>query len=212
MEKDKVWFCLEDPTNTDAAHAWHLEFARQDPNILLREINDFKSLAEEGRVIVAKNSAQSYIGLVYFDFEPPCWIVGGLMVDPSHRKRGIGEVLTHLALGHILIYEDPVSRNESILAYVVATNQKPMALMQSLAFQPTGLTRARTLNLNSLGETTEIISNEYKMIVPDTVIALAKWCSSWKGILLDNSPAEAALKQGVTLANWSATLYSMAEI
>lgn len=206
----KIWVGLEKPRNSRKAYEWHRGFASANPHISLREWDEYKKLANEWRIIAAKDHSENYIGLGYIDLIQSDWVIGGLMTANSHRRSGIGLAITCLALANILVFEKPLPRNERIVAYVANPNSSPLFLVDKLAFRKTGNRHARDLIDLESAATIPSFSDEYEITIPGTLNALSQWFNNWTGNLGDGTPVSLELRGGMLLNKWCQILAAMA--
>lgn len=208
---NSIWFGLETPDEARSAYHWHRGFGSANTHIAPREWAKFKNLVDAGHLIAAKDFRGDYIGLAYFYYKQPDWIVGGLMVSDEFRRRGVGLVMVCLTLGHLLILEDPLARGERVVAYVAGSNSNPLFLADALAFRGTGQTRHRRIRID-MQESAENADGfrEFELTVPATLRALAQWFGGMNGKLPDNTPIEIELLPILDIQKWSGHLEKMA--
>ncbi len=61
--------------------------------------------------------------------------MGGLTVAQEYRGSGIGKTLVRFALAHALVYDDPWSTGQDVIAHVHESNNNPRPLLDALLFE-----------------------------------------------------------------------------
>lgn len=208
-----VEFCVVDPLKGREAYQWHRGFAASDDCIFPRPWAIFESLADDGQVWCARNGEGEYLGLGYFSFHNGNWEVGGLMVTAKERGKGVGAIIARLTLGHVLFEEDPLDRGESVIMHVHVENKHPRSIIeQVLKFRYSKPIKVPGsafpgLRTNAAGE---VEGDEFELVKPDTLNALAQWCDNWDGRLGDNRVAKLLLRPGTSLRMWASAFRDMA--
>lgn len=130
------------------------------------------------------------VGLAYAAFDPESyeWEIGGLMVLERARGKGIGTILMLLALGHALISEDPPAwdRPPKIVAHVHKRNDMPRRIIvDGLKFHHSASVKIPGDRLEGLPVEEDgcVHGDEFSLIVPDTLYALADFCDSWNDVV-----------------------------
>ena len=208
-----VEFSIVDPLQGREAYQWHRGFAANNDCIFPRSWEWYKRLADEGRVWHARDEKGDYLALAYFSFDEGKWEVGGLMVGIQEREKRVGSTIARLTLGHLLFEEDPLDRGESVIAHVHAENLEPRPIIEHnlrfrhsrrIAKPGSGLPGLRT---NAAGE---VEGDEFELVSPDTLLALAQWCEKWNGCLKDGRDAQFLLRPGTSLGMWASAFRDMA--
>lgn len=198
---------MADPLEAQRIYQWHCGFASANPHISKRQWQEFSFLAQNWQIFVAKDSNGDYAAIAYFNYQGGCWVIGGLATAFDHRDRGVGSVIAHITLGHILFEESPLSRNERIVSYVANANKKPRGIIKQLAFRyvkdvcgrylPVDLDDNDQNNIKYVD-----IFNEFELTVPDTLNVLINWCDNWDGKLKDGSLATIELQTEDMFSLW----------
>jgi len=135
------------------------------------------------------------------------------MVATQERGKGIGSIIARLTLGHVLFAEDPLNRVESVIAHVHAENDKPRLLLEkALKFRLSQRinvpgSELPGLRTNAAGE---VEGDEFELVKPKTLVALAQWCDTWNGRLKDHREAQIILSPGTSLSMWASAFHDMA--
>lgn len=208
-----IEFSLVDPLQGREAYQWHRGFAAGNDCIFPRRWNQYEQLAADGQLWCARNEKGDYLALAYFCFDKGSWEVGGLMVATSERGNGAGSTITRLTLGHLLFEEDPLDRGEPIITHVHIENPDPRHIIESaLRFRRRGTIKVSGadfpgLRTNAAGE---VVGDEFELVKPDTLTALADWCGRWKGQLKDGRDANIVLRPETSLPMWAEAFRDMA--
>jgi len=208
-----IEFCVVDPVKGREAYQWHRGFAASDDCIFPRPWAIFESLADDGRIWCARNGEGEYLGLAYFSFDNGSWEVGGLMVAAQEKAKGVGSIIARLTLGHVLFEEDPLDRGESVIMHVHVENKTPRPIIEHvLKFRYSRPIKAPGsafpgLRTNAAGD---VEGDEFKLVKPDTLDALAQWCENWNGRLKDKREAKVLLSPGTSLPLWASAFRDMA--
>ncbi len=214
--EEVVEFGAVDPDEAHDAYEWHREFAKSDSHILPRTWEDYEELADQWRIVCAKTSNGHFVGLAYFAFDDETneWEIGGLMVADGYQGAGIGSSLMRIALGRLLVEENPLSEGQNVIAHVHAENQAPRGVIEGLLkFRHTNTVTIPGHKLPGLKTDDEgnIHGDVFEITVPDSLLALAEWCEQWSNQLLDGRPARIELREFTTLSLWADVLRGMAE-
>lgn len=197
------WFGLVDPAEAQNVYQWHRGFACANPHISKRPWQEFAFLAQNWQIVAAKDNNGDYAAIAYFDYRGDCWVMGGLATACDHRYRGVGSVIAHIALGHMLFAEDPLSRNERIILHIANVNKKPMGVIEQLGFRYVKSVCGGNLPvINGSNNDKNNIKHEFELTVPDTLNVLINWCDNWNGKLKDGSLATIELQTEDMLRSW----------
>lgn len=208
-----IKFCVVDPVEGREAYQWHRGFAASNDCIFPRPWTKYEGLADEGQLWCARNDTGDYVALAYFCFDDGKWEIGGLMVAVQERGKGVGSIITRLTLGHVLFEEDPLDRGESVIAHVHAENLEPRPIIENvLKFRLSRRIKVPGsalpgLRTNAAGE---VEGDEFELVMPDTLNALAQWCDTWNGRLKDGREAQILLRPGTSLSMWASAFCDMA--
>ena len=198
--RPKFWLGLVSEENAAAAFHWHQGFAGAECYIAPLEREEFAELAKHLRIVCAKDPRGNYAGLAYFTFKHRRWVLGGLMVHHAWRRNGIAWNIACLTLGHVLFEEDPLARDEEIVAHIKSTNDSPRSLIRKLAFEPTG----RKIN------TARGTFDEFQMTVPQSLRVLANWANRKNKKLVDGTSVQIELRPHISLQVWKEAFIAMA--
>ena len=207
-----VTFAHVEPDEAWGVFQWHRGFAAADNHLFPRTWEHYEALANDSQVVKASDE-RGLLGLAYYALDGSCWEVGGLMVAASKRGSGVGATLMRVTLGHLLFEENPLERGESVIAHVHRDNAKPRTIIEEhLRFQFTKHIQARSSDLPGLSADPDgfVYGDEFELSLPASLEALAVWCDSWRGVLLDGSSATIELRDGISLEVWSAAFRDMA--
>jgi len=217
MQSKLFIFDTVDPSQTSIkeAYQWHCAFISTNNHVFPRTLQKYKEFAENGRLFCAKIASGGLVGLVYLNLDNTEWEIGGLMVSSNHLRLGIGSILMRFALGHLLFYEDPLDRNESVIAHVHEENQDPRYIIEhSIAFHHRKTISVDGKNLPGLktDKNGKVNGDEFGLTIPDTLIKLAEWCEKWNGTIKQGKRAEIIMSPipGVTLKTWAKAFRMMA--
>lgn len=141
--------------------------------------------------------------------------VGGLMVDPSTRGKGVGDVLMFLPLAHFLVNEQPLSWDipPRIITHTLRDNLMPRGIIARVGFRHD---RDVVIPGSALpGLRTEPDGNvhgvEFLFEVPGGLRSVAGWLGDWSGVLRDGSPATIEMRPGEQLSDWASAVGEMAD-
>ena len=135
-------FLFSHLSSSEAAEAFsfHSKFP-DDGYIWPRTDEQIASYAEDGELFGVRNSSsQELVGICYvtFDEEKNRWELGGLGVLDSHRRFGLGRVLTRFALSKCIAANRPWFYNQDIIAHVHEFNQAPRNVLKEVGFEQNG--------------------------------------------------------------------------
>jgi hypothetical protein len=187
------------------AHSWHFEFVQQNDHMARRSEEDYKTFAKTQQLWGARKLIEDqYVGQIYCTRKANTWEIGGLFVADYYRKVGVGNTLACLALGHLLVVEAPLTDGHAVITRVRIENDKADPLINQLHLRKTRWIEKRIRDENVR------VAEEYQLVNPATLLALAVWCESWNGTLKYRTPAQIKLSPRVTLADWAADLRRLA--
>ena len=135
------------------------------------------------------------------------------MVANQERRKGVGSIIARLTLGHVLFEEDPLDRGEPVIAHVHAENLEPRPIIENvLKFRLARKIkvpgeRLPGLRTNAAGE---VEGDEFELVRPDSLHALAEWCNTWNGKLSDGRKVKILLSPGTSLNKWARAFRDMA--
>ena len=135
------------------------------------------------------------------------------MAATPERGRGIGSIIMRLTLGHLLFMEDPLDRGEKVIAHVHAENDDPRPIIEEkLKFRLSGKIEAPGSDFPGLrtNDAGMVEGDEFELVKPDTLSALADWCDTWDGKLKDGANTQVLLSDGTTLSMWADAFHDMA--
>lgn len=204
---------IVDPSMGRDAFEWHRNFASGNAHLFPRTWNQFEALADQGRIISARETNGNYVGLAYFIFEDDKWEIGGLMVSERYRGVGLGSTLMRVTLGHLLFEEDPLDRGEAVIAHVHAENNDPRGIIEKalkFALQNSIMVEGAKLPGLKTDEHGIVHGDEFQLTIPNTLHALADWCTAWPGALKNGQTTYIELRLGITLELWAEAFRNMA--
>lgn len=197
------------------AFRWQQTFAESDNHIFPRTWDDYRNFAENFQLVVAVEDGQ-FLGLCYYAFDESSreWEIGGLMVDPNQQGRRIGSTLMSFALGNLLIDINPLEVDEWVISHVIKGNDAPRGIITArLAFEHRTAVRIPSDRLPGLKTEADgmVHGDEFELVAPNSLLALAGWCWEWTGELPDGSDAIIDLREGLTLSDWADAFLEMAD-
>ena len=140
MGDESLSFTLSVVSSTEVAtaYAFHEGIAGSNEHIWPRTREQLEAYAKENSLFGARRTdTGQFVGLCYVkrdsDTEP--FELGGLTVAEAHRKGGIGVMLVRFALAHVMVYDDPWSTKQAIIAHVHESNDNPRRLLDLLFFE-----------------------------------------------------------------------------
>jgi GNAT superfamily N-acetyltransferase len=134
-------FSLVPSSDAETAFAFHKQIATNNSHIWPRDHDYIKQLAEDDCLYgVRRGESGEYVALCYavLDETQHEWELGGLVVEPSVQKLGIAAVLARFALANTMVFEQPWSTGDEIIAYVHEANDDPRKLLGKLGFRHAG--------------------------------------------------------------------------
>lgn len=163
------------------AYVFHAGIADSNEHIWPRTREQLEAYAQDNSLFGARRTdTGQFVGLCYVkrdsDTEP--FELGGLTVAEKYRKSGIGIMLVRFALAHVMVYDDPWSTKQDIIAHVHESNDNPRGLLDLLLFEHREkkaypgegfpLSMKRDANGNVVGDVFRF--------TPKGLQALADWC------------------------------------
>ena len=171
-----IRFGIESLQHASSAYIWHSGFAAGDPHISPVDSEEFQRLSQLGRLMSAKRNLQGglpdFVCAIYYDYTNKAWVLGGLMCDHRYRKKGVGRSVCCLALGKLLVLDNPFGRGERIKTYVVKGNTAPVKIIEAAGF------RVRREIFQA--ERTVL---EYELTDRRGLQVLSDWAADWKASL-----------------------------
>ena len=210
-----ITFGLVGEDQASEVYQWHRGFTGANDAVRPRGKKDMDRLIAAESVWLASED-KDYLGLAYANLDPekPEAEVGGLMVIVRARGLGVGSTLMRLALAHIILAEKPLQiPGMRIVAHVLGSNQDPRPIIEScLKFR-----KARSVEIPGSevpGLRTDpdgfVRGDEYEMVIPDTLEALAAWAEAWDDRLKGGVSARVELTGKMTIQSWAKPLREMA--
>lgn len=139
--------------------------------------------------------------------------IGGLMVDPKMRGKGLGEILMRLPLAHFLMNEQPFSWpvTPKIITHTLRDNLMPRGIIDRVGF---AIARNVIIPGSELpGLRTEADGNvhgiEFHLVIPDGIHSVADWLCAWSGTLSDGTSGKIQTLEGESLTDWAAAIRGM---
>jgi hypothetical protein len=208
-----ITFRHVDPSDAAGAFRWHRAFAETNNHIFPREWGYFERLAEDWSLWSAAED-NVIVGLVYyaFDEDHQAWELGGLMVGGGQRGRGVGVTLMRVALANLLVDLDPLSDGQAVISHVHRDNPNPRNVIEKdLAFGHEGPIQVPAEAVPGLAADDDgfVYGELFSLRNPESLVALAAWCRGWSGSLRDGTPADIALRDGMTLNLWADAIDDM---
>ena len=109
--------------------------------------------------------------------------------------------------------EDPLDRGETVIAHVHAANPEPRPIIENvLRFRLSRRIKVPGSDLPGLRTNAagEVEGDEFELVEPDTLDALAQWCETWNDRLKDGRDAQISLRPGTSLSMWASAFRDMA--
>ena len=210
-----ILFSAIDYEECVGAYHWHRGFAGADDALFPRQHESFQDLVMQGSVWAARSANGDYLALAYaaLDLSNKECEIGGLMVAAQARGKGLGSIMMRLALAHSLleenVLEDP---NMRVVAHVLKSNNAPRGIIENgLRFRAAKPVEIPSRMLPGLRHDPDgfIRGDEYELVKPDSLTALAEWARSWDGSL-SGDVADIELRDGVTMELWRDALAELA--
>lgn len=209
-----IVFRIVDTQEIGRAHVWHSEFAAANDAIFPRTEAKFFELAMARCLWCAVSSDDHYLAMSYANFDDGAWEIGGLMVDPEMRGKGVGTIMMRLPLAHLLFTEQPLSwtPRPPILTHVLKGNEAPRRIIPEVGFEFEKPVRVPPSAVPGLKVEADgwVHGDEFHLATPEALLRLADWAGSWTGRLRDGTSAEIDLLDGTTMNDWSAAFRDMA--
>jgi ribosomal protein S18 acetylase RimI-like enzyme len=131
-------FSVISSAEVGTAFAFHEGIAGSNEHIWPRTREQFETYTKDNSLFGARRiETGEFVGLCYVkrdsDTEP--YELGGLTVAEAFQKSGIGEMLVRFALAHVMVFDDPWSTKQDVIAHVHESNDKPRHLLEHLLFE-----------------------------------------------------------------------------
>jgi GNAT superfamily N-acetyltransferase len=206
-----------DTSEIGRAHNWHEDFAATNDALYPRTAAHFLQLAMDRCVWGAISSNDEFLAMSYASFDEPKnqWEIGGLMVSPEARGKGLGTLMMKLPLAHVLFTEDPLASTPpaSVVTHVLKGNEAPRSIVPAVGFtfhEPVFIPSDAMPGLRAEPDGM-VHGDEFQLVVPEALISLAKWAEEWPGELRDGTPARIDLLPGYSLTLWAQAFRDMAD-
>lgn len=216
MVELQIEFRAFDTSEIGRAHKWHEDFAATNDALFPRTAQHFLELAMNRCVWGAISSNDEFLAMSYASFDEAKheWEIGGLMVSPEARGKGLGTLMMRLPLAHVLFTEDPLANTPppAIVTHILKGNQDPRSIVPAVGFGFHGHVSIPSEAVPGLraDENGIVHGDEFHLILPDALISLAEWAESWNGVLHDGTPASIDLLPGYSLGMWAEAFRDMA--
>jgi RimJ/RimL family protein N-acetyltransferase len=120
-----------------AALSFHRKISSSNPTIWPREEQEVQRFAEDRHLFGVTQSGK-LAALCYLAARDRAWEIGGLVVDETVGRLGIGTMLIQFTLANVLVFDQPWAEKEELIAYVHDDNQAPRKLIDNLGFEFVG--------------------------------------------------------------------------
>ena len=179
------------------AFAFHQKFlSSAGPYLWPRDSDQIKKFAEIGELFGVRQMTGSLVGLCYAtelsqeearQINLTGWELGGVTVEKTAQRRGLGALLVRFALGHTILNQRPWFNRQEIVTLVHEENQKPLSVLKQLGFEKRGQVEfpnaPETVRRNDAGK---VIADKY--IFPHSAVReLHRWFNNFRGDLGDGS-------------------------
>lgn len=179
--------------SAQAAAAYKFHLAASDSHLWLRTNDQIQAMAERGHLFAVwrEGEPSEIVGLCYVFSETDDGPreLGGLAVDTSCRKMGLGTLLVQFALAYTIFFEQPWASGIEIIAHVHAENSKPRGVLEGVGFRHSEKIDLNTLELPvekrppssmKLDERGHLVGDT--LLLPhESVKPLAEWLSAFYG-------------------------------
>jgi len=210
-------FSLVSSSEAETAFAFHKQIATNNLHIWPRDYNFIKELAEGNSLYgVRRGESGEYVALCYavLDEEKKEWELGGLAVEPSVQRLGIAAILARFALANTIIFEQPSSSGDDLIAYVHEANEDSRKLLDSLGFAHVGTfpvpaeEAPHGMKRNAEGN---LVGDKF-IFTPDGLVRLSKWFDEVFDGTLDhgNATVQFKLNRFATLDEFKNSLRDLA--
>jgi ribosomal protein S18 acetylase RimI-like enzyme len=200
-------------TAAGEAFAFHKKVAENDGHIWPRTEQEFQHYSESGQLFgVRRADSGEFVALCYAVLEGKEWELGGLIVDPSLQKLGIGTLLARFALAHTMVYQLPRQNGQQVIAHVHLANDEPRKLLTHLGFRYLATVNAGTAAPASMKRNAdgEVVGDQY-VFTPEGLKRLAKWFHEEFDGTLSKGEAKVAIDLGpVAWKDFQAALNDLA--
>lgn len=203
-----ILFSALEHEDCSAAYNWHRGFAGANDSLFPRPHEEFQELVMNGCVWAARETNGDFVALAYAAYNETnkeCEL-GGLMVSVQARGKGIGAIIMFLALIHAIVEEDLLNVPDvRIISHVLKSNNEPRKIIvDRLKFSLAKEVEIPAEALPGLKADADglIRGDEFELTIPDTLIALRDWVSSWHGGISQDGFAVINLRSGVEMSDW----------
>lgn len=115
--------------------------ANPEKNLRAVSLEEVQCLINNGQFVVVRHvpKGNRIIATCYTKDQPPGYEMGGALVDPDHRRRGLGKLMIAVAIAnHYFAVADDLDRREEsvggLIAHVVKGNERIAGTMVELGF------------------------------------------------------------------------------
>jgi ribosomal protein S18 acetylase RimI-like enzyme len=121
------------------AFAFHQSISSSNEHIWPRTQEQVEQFSKDGELFgVRRASTGEFVGLCYATLDGNEWELGGLTVEESTRRSGLGEALVRFALACTIAYQRPWAYAQELVAHVHEANDKPRNLLKRVGFEHVG--------------------------------------------------------------------------
>jgi GNAT superfamily N-acetyltransferase len=171
-------------TEADEAFAFHSAVASEDSHIWPRTRDEIAAYAGSGQLFgIRRSDTSQFVGLCYVKSENNEWEFGGLAVDGSWQKLGLGTLLSVFVLAHTIVFDEPWSSEGQIIAHVEKSNDKPRGLLTRVGFEYARAVEVPAAAVPKGMKTNEAGNLEGDQFVfpPKRAVGLLEWLERFEG-------------------------------
>lgn len=211
-----ITFTQVEESEAFEVYRWHRDFAQANAAFYPHQAVELDRLIESSSLWSARED-EDYVGIAYahYDFENSQIELGGLIVAEQERMRGIGTVLAQLALGHLLVAEQPlqIPHTRVVVRFPIANDLPRRFVEQALRFRHARSIALPGSDFPSLPADPDgyVRGEEFELVVPDTIDALAAWADRWGGTLRSGEVAQVDLVPGLTMGDMALALHEISD-
>lgn len=199
--------------DTEAAYWFHQKIANnENSHLWARTEVEIKALIADGCLFgLWFGEEKRLVALCYATLADNelSWEIGGLTVDDTMKRRGVGTLLLMFALAHTVVYQQPWNNGQTVIAHVHEGNENPRGIINKLGFQhlrrfevPESANPPRWMKRNAEGK---VVGDEFEF-PPAALGTLTTWFHEDLDKLMEQTPLEFGFGYAFNLDDFKADL------
>lgn len=204
--------------NAEAAYRFHEKITRaEDSHLWARTEVEIKDLIADGCLFgLWVGEEKQLVALCYATLADNelSWEIGGLTVDDTMKRRGVGSILLRFTLAHTVVYQQPWNNGQTLIAHVHEVNDDPRGIINKLGFKhlrrfevPESANPPKWMKRNAEGK---VVGDEFEF-PPEAVKTLTAWFHEDLDKLMQQTTMEFGFGYAFNLDDFKADLREISD-